>query len=123
MLIGRHKHILLFIVLILSFFVHVWNPSGFPATTYDEGVYIKRALHFQKGLGVVENDYHDHPFFGQVLLGTVFSVINYPDIMGHNTSPDSISLLYSVPRAIMGIFAVIDTLLVYKIIEVRYSKN
>ena len=76
-----------------------------------------------EGLGPQEAYYYDHPFFGQIFLGGVLKVIGYPESL--NPSPDehSIESLYEVPRVLMGILAVIDTFLVYKISERMYNRN
>ncbi len=76
-----------------------------------------------EGLGPQEAYYYDHPFFGQIFLGSMLTVIGYPESL--NPSPDlqSIESLYEVPRILMGILAVIDTFLVYKISERMYNRN
>ena len=116
----------LMIPLILSGFVHIWNPIGFPPIGADEGVYMRRALHILEGLGPQELEigYYDHPYFGQLFLAGIFSLIQYPDNI-HPALGDrqSIEMLYTVPRILMGLLAVVDTLLVYKICERRYNRN
>jgi hypothetical protein len=73
---------------------------------------------------------YDHPFFGQFFLAGVFAIIGYPDLFILNNNPSSemevdntIKILYSVPRILMGLLAVADTYLVYKIAEYRYNKT
>ena len=69
---------------------------------------------------------YDHPYFGQLFMATIFRIIDYPDLLVHSSAPhDShfIEMVYLVPRILMGIFAVVDTFLVYKISERRYVKN
>jgi hypothetical protein len=114
---------LVLIPLALSAYTHLWNPVGFPNLFYDEGVYMRRAMHVMEGLGPQEAYYYDHPFFGQIFLGSMLTVIGYPESL--NPSPDlqSIESLYEVPRILMGILAVIDTFLVYKISERMYNRN
>jgi hypothetical protein len=114
---------LVLIPLALSAYTHLWNPVGFPNLFYDEGVYIRRAMHVMEGLGPQEAYYYDHPFFGQIFLGSMLTVIGFPESL--NPSPDlhSIESLYEVPRILMGILAVIDTLLIYKISERIYNRN
>ncbi|HEU5120668.1 MAG TPA: glycosyltransferase family 39 protein [Candidatus Nitrosocosmicus sp.] len=84
-----------------------------------------RSLHF---LTIGNTDwnpsFYDHPYFGPILLASVLYVINYPS----NIAPDiqdqsSVYSSYSVPRIIMGIFAVVDTLLIYTITKIRYGRN
>ena len=115
--------LLVLIPLALSAYTHLWNPVGFPNLFYDEGVYIRRAMHVMEGLGPQEAYYYDHPFFGQIFLGGMLTIIGYPESL--NPSPDmqSIDSLYQVPRILMGILAVIDTFLIYKISERMYNRN
>ena len=114
---------LVLIPLALSAYTHLWNPVGFPNLFYDEGVYMRRAMHVMEGLGPQEAYYYDHPFFGQIFLGGMLTIIGYPESL--NPSPDmqSIESLYQVPRILMGILAVIDTFLIYKISEHMYNRN
>jgi hypothetical protein len=114
---------LVLIPLALSAYTHLWNPVGFPNLFYDEGVYMRRAMHVMEGLGPQEAYYYDHPFFGQIFLGGILTIIGYPESL--NPSPDmqSIESLYQVPRILMGILAVIDTFLIYKISERMYNRN
>jgi hypothetical protein len=57
-----------------------------------------------------------------MFLAGIFSIINYPngEVMG-NSNP--VEQLYLVPRVIMGILAVFDTFLLYRITEYRYGRN
>jgi hypothetical protein len=74
---------------------------------------------------------YDHPFFGQFFLAGVFAMMGYPDLFSMNNNPSSeteidnntIKMLYSVPRILMGLLAVVDTYLVYKIAQYRYNKT
>ena len=116
------------IPLILSAYAHLWNPIGFPAIWVVEGQYMDRAMHLLEGLGPHGNNSisphpYDHPYFGQIFLAIIFKIIGYPQIL--NPSPDSHSIetLYLVPKIIMGLLAVFDTLLVYMIAYYRYDKN
>ncbi|HJU60376.1 MAG TPA: hypothetical protein VJ583_11540, partial [Nitrososphaeraceae archaeon] len=125
-----HKAILLiFIPLVLSAFTHIWNPIGFPTIHVDEGHYMRRAMQVIEGQGPQEssNTYfypYDHPYFGQLFLGAVLKIIGYPDSLSPKVGDvHSIEMLYLVPRVIMGLLAVLDTFLIYKIAEHRYSRN
>jgi hypothetical protein len=122
------------IPLILASFTHLWNVAQFPSFHPDEGVYIRRALHILAGLGVQDpssrydhsqdsTSAYDHPYFGPMFLAGIFKILGYPQIL--NTTPDvaSIETLSSVPRIIMGVLAVLDTFLVYKISERRYNSK
>ena len=116
------------IPLALSAFTHLWNPVGFPVFHVDEGHYMRRAMQVLQGLGPQESkityDYgYDHPYFGQIFLAAVLSLINYPDSLNPSVNTHSIELLFLVPRIIMGILAVADTFLVYKIAETWYNRK
>jgi Dolichyl-phosphate-mannose-protein mannosyltransferase len=117
------------IPLVLSAFTHIWNAVGFPDQAPDDGTYIRRALRVTEGLGPQQGTYYDHPYFGQIFLGTIFTIIGYPDngVPPMSASVQdlerSIETLYTSPRILMGILAVVDTFLIYKIAERRYSRN
>jgi hypothetical protein len=51
------------------------------------------------------------------------STTNVSNGSGNNNIQHSIEMLYLVPRVLMGILAVIDTFLVYRISERRYNRN
>ena len=113
------------IPLALVAFTHLWNPIGFPTIHPDEGYYIGRSIHVSEGLGPKEEAArYDHPYFGWLFLGSIFSIINYPD--STNPTPgnvNSIELIWLFPRVTMGLLAVADTFLIYKIAERRYNRN
>ena len=77
---------------------------------------------------------YDHPYFGQIFLAVMLKIIGYPSslIVSPSSSPSpsvngilvhSIQMLYLAPRVLMGILAVIDTFLIYKISECRYNRK
>jgi hypothetical protein len=115
------------IPLVLSAFVHLWNPVGFPLVDQDEGHYMRRAMQVLEGLGPQDLGYvhpYDHPYFGQIFLASVLNVLGYPDVLQPKVGDiQSIEMLYLVPRLLMGVLAVIDTFLVYKIAETRYNRK
>jgi 4-amino-4-deoxy-L-arabinose transferase-like glycosyltransferase len=125
--------ILILIPLTLSAFTHLWNPIGFPYIHGDEAHYLRRAMHVLQGLGPQEaktefQHNFDHPYFGQLFLGGVFGAIGYPHFINISSSSFeglkwSVEQLYLYPRILMGILAVVDTFLIYKITERRYSRN
>lgn len=118
----RINHIfLLILILTLSGFTHLWNPVGFPDIFFDEGVYMRRAMHTLNGLGPQESNFHDHPFFGQIFLAGIFYLIGYPNSIGTSPDASSIAGLYLVPRILMGLMVILDTFLIYKISEKRYG--
>jgi hypothetical protein len=80
-------------------------------------------MHVMEGLGPQEAYYYDHPFFGQIFLGGMLTIIGYPESLKPSPDMQSIESLYQVPRILMGILAVIDTFLIYKISERMYNRN
>jgi hypothetical protein len=128
------------IPLIISAFTHLFNPVGFPCVHYDEAVYLGRSMYVLQGLGPQDpasrfdhsqasTSSYDHPYFGQLFLAGIFKLIGYPNSFVHTSATTtndilhSIEMLYFVPRVLMGLLAVVDTFLVYKIAERRYSRN
>lgn len=126
---GRFRPALfLAIPLILSAFTHLWNPIGFPAIWVVEGQHMQRAMQVLEGEGLHEPrsifaHFYDHPFFGQLFLAGMLAVTDYPPDMSTSVSVSSIETLYLVPRLFMGLLAVIDTFLVYRIAEYRYNNT
>jgi Dolichyl-phosphate-mannose-protein mannosyltransferase len=103
-------------------------------------------VHIIEGLGAQEQrnttwsfePRYDHPYFGQIFLGSILAMSWYPDSQNdfHSssysspslTSPDetplqSIEILHLIPRIIMGVLAIVDTFLIYKIAERRYNRS
>ena len=126
----RSGILLICIPLILSAYTHLWNTIGFPSVHVDEGHYMRRAMLVINGLGPQETDgsytqQYDHPYFGQIFLGGVLSLVGYPDlyISSEGNSIQTAQSLYLVPRVLMGILAVVDTFLIYKITEQRYNRR
>src|SRR5919106_5843012 len=123
---------LIVIPLILSSFTHLWNPIGFPAIWVVEGQYMQRAMSVLDGLKLEESKDinprpYDHPFFAQTFLAGILAVIGYPELfimnMASTDADKTVQVLYFVPRILMGLLAVADTFLVYKIAERCYNKN
>ena len=56
-------------------------------------------------------------------MAGIFWLVGYPNTLHPSDDIQSIELLYLVPRVLMGIFAVIDTFLVYKISEYKYNRS
>src|SRR5438132_7106783 len=113
----NYNYILLIIILLVSAFTHLWNAAGFPDVFFDEGVYMRRAMHVLNGSGPQEGNFYDHPFFGQIFLAGILGAIGYPQSLNPSTDANSISLLYLIPRIVMGLLAVADTFLIYKIAD------
>lgn len=119
----RLSRLLILVPIALSSFTHIWNPSGFPDIFYDEGVYMRRVMHVLEGLGPQEGSFYDHPYFGQLFLAGALGLIGYPNSLDPSPTTQSIEVLYAAPRVLMGILAVVDTFLVYKISEKRYGRK
>jgi hypothetical protein len=122
----HNRLILLSIPLILSFFVHLWNPLGFPPTDFDEGIYMRRAMHVIEGQGPQESEnsfaLYDHPYFGQLFLAAALAITGYPESLNPTpTTMHSIEALYLIPKILMAVLAVVDTFLLYKIAERQYN--
>lgn len=115
------------IPLALSLFTFLWNPIGFPSLQYGEGTYIGRGMHTLLGQGLQDPEiYYNHPYFGMIFLASVFWVIGYPISLHPSAYGDviqSVEMLWLVPRVLMGILAVIDTFLIYKISERWYNNR
>ena len=112
--------------LALAAFTHLWNPVGFPALDRDEDVYMKRAMLVLKGLAIQDDiHFYYHPFFGQLFLAGILWAVGYPNSLDLSADgdPKSIEMIYLVPRLIMGSLAIVDTFLIYKICELRYSRK
>jgi Dolichyl-phosphate-mannose-protein mannosyltransferase len=122
----RFKYIvLLALPLALSAFTHIWNSVEFPGIHTDEGHYVRRGIHVSEGLGAHEpSSRYDHPYFGWLFLGDIFSIIGYPNSLIPKVGDVStIEAVWSVPRIIVGLLAVVDTFLIYKIAETRYNRK
>ena len=121
---GTRLRSLLFILIpiVLSSYTHLWNPTGFPSLHTDEGHYLRKAISTETGQGLQPQERYRAPYFGQIFLAGIFSMIGYPNV-DNLGDKNPVEQLYLVPRLIMGILAVIDTFLLYRITEYRYGKN
>lgn len=109
--------------MVLSAYTHLWNPVGFPDIFFDEGIYMRRAMNTLDTGNPQEALFYDHPFFGQVVLSGVLQITGYPGSLDVSTDPSSLEMLYLVPRVFMGLLAVLDTFLVYKIAEKKFGRR
>ena len=93
---------------------------------------MRRAMQVLDGIGPQESRSvythpYDHPYFGQLFLASVLSMIGYPGSLNISSLTTTnatfsevqhlIQVLYLVPRVLMGILAVVDTFLIYKILH------
>lgn len=105
-------------VLVLSAYVHLWNPVGYPDIFFDEGIYMRRAMTVLETGSPQEGVFYDHPYFGQIFLAGFLKIAGFPQ-----TAEQSLEMSYMAPRILMGAIAVFDTLLIYKITEKRFGRN
>jgi 4-amino-4-deoxy-L-arabinose transferase-like glycosyltransferase len=87
-------------------------------------------MHLLQGIGPHEGEniytrIFDHPYFGQIFVAAGLGVINYPDSLSGDwsNSQTEIETLYMAPRILMGLVALADTFLVYKVAERRYNRT
>jgi hypothetical protein len=118
------------IPLALSAITHLLNPIEFPSVHTDEGHYMNRAMHLLQANGPHEEEniytrIFDHPYFGQIFVGAALALVYYPSTLAGDSSGSQtqIEMLYMAPRVLMGLVAVADTFLVYKIAERRYNRT
>jgi glucose/arabinose dehydrogenase/intracellular septation protein A len=64
---------------------------------------------------------YDHPYFGWIFLSGVLAAFGYPDSLNPSSDIQSIQNLYLYPRILMGMLAIVDTFLIYKIAQTRYG--
>jgi len=86
---------------------------------------VRRGIHVSEGFGAQEpSSRYDHPYFGWLFLGNIFNIIGYPDSLNPRIGDVySIEAVWSVPRMLVGLLAVVDTFLIYKIAETRYNRK
>ena len=66
---------------------------------------------------------YTHPYFGQLFLAAVLGIVGYPNSIHPIADPSSIKELFLVPRILIGVLAVADTFLLYRITELRYDRR
>lgn len=115
---ARAHRALLVAVLLLSAYVHLWNPAGFPDVFFDEGVYMRRAMHLAETGSPQESHLYDHPYLGQILLAGFLKAAGFPE-----SAAGSPEAPYLAPRILMGLLAVLDTFLVYRIADARLGRR
>jgi len=111
------------LALILAGFTHLWNPIGFPVPNEDESIYLGRAVNFLNTLEVRDNSIgYDHPYFGQIFLAAFLGTTGYQDFF---SSPGHLNyeMIFLIPRIFMGILAIADTFLIFKIAELLYNRK
>ena len=119
---ARWTSLVLLIPIALSAYTHLWNAGGFPDMFYDEGAYLRRAMNILYYLEPQESEtYYDHPYFGNIVLAGMFAATGFPDSLSPLPTVESVESLYTLPRIWMGLFSVVDTFLIYKIVHARYE--
>jgi glucose/arabinose dehydrogenase/intracellular septation protein A len=119
------NRILVFIPLALAAFTHLWNPIGYPTFFSEEsGQNLLRAMHFlETGNPKDDSTRYDQPYFGWMFLAGALASFGYPDSLNPSSDIHSIQTLYFFPRILMGLLAIADTFLVYKITQARYNSR
>jgi hypothetical protein len=124
----RLKYILIILIPVaLSAYTHLWNLLGFPSFHIDEAHYMRRAMYVLNRTGPQEpavNAYprtYDQPYFGQLFIAGILGLAGYPDSLNPKVDVHSIEMLHLVPRILMGLLAIVDTFIIFKIVERRYS--
>ncbi len=115
---SKKHYVILLMILVLSSYIHLWNPVGFPDIFFDEGIYMRRAMNVLETGNPQEGYFYDHPYFGQLILAGFLKITGFPQ-----TVEQSLELSYLIPRLLMGVLAVVDTFLVYQITKKRFGKR
>lgn len=65
---------------------------------------------------------YDHPYFGQIFLAAFLGITGYQDFF---SSPGHLNyeMIFLIPRIFMGILAIADTFLIFKIAELLYNRK
>jgi len=116
------KKYLILIPLILSGFIHLLNPVGFPDIFFDEGIYMRRAMNVIETGDPQESYLYDHPYFGQIILAGVLYITDYPPDK-ISADPKFLENLYLIPRIFMGLIAILDTFLIYQITKEKFENK
>lgn len=81
---------------------------------------MRRAIDFLNTGNPQEGNVYDHPYFGQIAIASILYATNYSDFKT-SADPDSLQSLYMIPRIFMGVLAIVDTFLIYKMVQIRYG--
>jgi len=117
---GIKPRLLLAGILVLSGYIHLWNPAGFPAIFYDESRYVQDAVRLLE-TGILQDRFYNHPFFGWIAIAGFLKAAGYLEAISTATDPSSLTLVYAIPRLFMGLLAVLDTFLIYKIAKKMFG--
>jgi Dolichyl-phosphate-mannose-protein mannosyltransferase len=123
---GKAKIIIILSILLgLVGYTHFWNVTGFPSIHVDEGHYLRKAISTLEGQGFQPQERYLSPYFGQMFLAGIFKTIGFPDFILNDSSqsPATIEGIFLVPRILIGVLAMVDLFLIWKITERRYNKR
>jgi hypothetical protein len=87
---------------------------------------MRKALSILEGTGVDPLARYAAPYFGQIFVAGALGIVGYPDSLNLSDAEDalhSVETFYLFPRVLMGLLAVADTFLIYKITERRYHNR
>lgn len=80
----------------------------------------------QEGTGdpiAINNQPYTHPHFGQLFLAAVLGVgFSSTNLLATSNLAHTVEFLYTLPRVVMGLLAVLDTFLIFKIADRRYDR-
>ena len=79
---------------------------------------MRRAINVVETGNPQEGRYYDHPYWGQLVLGGFLKITGFP-----GTVEESLESSYIVPRLLMGMFAVLDTFLIYQIASKKFGRR
>lgn len=123
---GKVKIIILLPILLgLVGYTHFWNVTGFPFIHVDEGHYLRKAISTLDGQGFQPQERYLSPYFGQMFLAGICKTIGFPNFILNDSSqsPATIEDLFLVPRIFIGVLAMVDLFLIWKITERIYNKR
>jgi 4-amino-4-deoxy-L-arabinose transferase-like glycosyltransferase len=99
-----------------SAIVHLVLMTITPAFSFDEVLYVARALRFAGSGSLYASTFWDHPFLGWAILGVSFKALGFPAIViGGTPNVPLFPLLWSIPRGVMIGLATGGSYLVYRI--------
>ena len=103
----KTHHVFLLIILVLSAYVHLWNPVGFPDINFDEGIYMRRAMNTLETGNPQESYFYDHPYFGQIILAGVLKIAGFPQSVEQSLELSYLILRLCCNNCIIFMFIII----------------
>ena len=74
----KTHHVFLLIILVLSAYVHLWNPVGFPDINFDEGIYMRRAMNTLKRVILKRVIFMTILTLDMIILAGVLKIAGFP---------------------------------------------